>query len=287
MENELTLVDQMLVWLAEYGLRIIAALVILIVGRIVAMLARKLSRSVLARSKVDETIVSFVSNVVYFGVLAFVVIAILAKLGFQTASMVAVIGAAGLAIGLAMQGSLANFAAGVLIILFKPFKVGDFIEGGGATGIIEDISIFTTEMRSPDNKLIIVPNAGMTSNNIVNYSAKPTRRVDMVFGVGYGEKLPKVKAIIEEILAADERILADPAPVVAVLSLGDSSVDFAVRPWVKTADYWDVYFDLNMKIKMRFDQEGIAIPFPQRDVHLFTQADSGQTNGDILEKAIS
>jgi len=173
-----------------------------------------------------------------------------------------------LAIGLALQGSLANFAAGVLMIIFKPFRVGDYIEGGGVAGAVEEIGIFTTELKSPDNRKIIVPNAKMTSDNIVNYTAKEIRRVDIVAGVSYGDDLDQVRKVLESLLAKDERILKDPAPTIGVLELADSSVNIAVRPWVKTSDYWDVFFATQESIKKQFDAAGISIPFPQRDVHL-------------------
>jgi small conductance mechanosensitive channel len=201
--------------------------------------------------------------------MAFVIIAAVGKLGVQTASFVAVIGAAGLAVGLALQGSLANFAAGVLMVIFKPFKVGDFIEAGGSTGVVEEIGIFTTELKSPDNKKIIVPNAKVTGDNIINYTAKDKRRVDIVAGVSYSSDLDKVRKVLEEILSGDDRILQEPAPTISVLELANSSVNFAVRPWVKPADYWDVFFAIQEKIKKSFDAEGIAIPFPQHDVHIY------------------
>jgi small conductance mechanosensitive channel len=191
------------------------------------------------------------------------------KLGIPTASFVAVVGAAGLAVGFALQGSLANFAAGVLLVLFKPIRVGDYVEAGGVSGTVEEIQIFATKLKSPDNKAIIVPNGKVMGDNIINYTMKETRRVDLVAGVSYSDDLNKTQKVIEEILAADSRVLKDPAPTVAVLELADSSVNFAVRPWVKTAEYWDLYFDLQKAIKERFDAEGISIPFPQRDVHLY------------------
>jgi small conductance mechanosensitive channel len=255
-------------WIALYGLKVIAAIIILFIGWLAAKGTRSLLRRILQRGHVDETLVSFVASLCYIGIIAFVIIAALGKLGVQTASFVAVIGAAGLAVGLALQGSLANFAAGVLMIIFKPFKVNDYIEGAGVGGVVEQIGIFTTELNSPDNKKIIVPNAKMTSDNIVNYTAKDIRRVDIVAGVSYGDDLDKVKSVLEEILAKDDRILKDPAPTIGVLELADSSVNFAVRPWVKTADYWDVFFAIQEGLKKRFDAEGISIPFPQQDVHL-------------------
>lgn len=255
-------------WIAQYGLKVVAAIAILIIGWIAAKSIRAILRRMLTKVHVDVALVSFVSSLTYVGLMAFVIIAALGQLGVQTTSFIAVIGAAGLAVGLALQGSLANFAAGVLMIIFKPFKVGDFIEGAGVAGVIEEIGIFTMEMKSPDNKKIIVPNAKMLGDNIVNYTAKEIRRVDIVAGVSYRDDLDKVKKVLADILAKDERILKDPAPTIGVLELADSSVNFAVRPWVKTADYWDVFFATQESIKKRFDSEGICIPFPQQDVHL-------------------
>jgi len=252
-----------------YGLNIVAAVFIIIVGRLFAQGIRKLAKNTMLKAKVDETLVSFTTNVGYVALMAFVIIAALSKLGIQTTSFIAILGAAGLAIGLALQGSLANFAAGVLMIIFKPFKVGDIIEGGGVSGVVEEITIFTTELRSFDNKKIIVPNAKITGDNIINYTAKDCRRVDIVAGVGYGDDLDKVRSVLEDILSGDDRILKDPAPTIGVLELGDSSVNFAVRPWVKTENYWDVFFAMQESIKKRFDAEGISIPFPQQDVHLY------------------
>lgn len=257
--------------LTEVGLNILFALAIFIVGRWVAKAVQRFVRAVLDRKAVDPTIGAFVEHLVYVTLLVFVILAALGRLGIETASFVVVIGAAGLAIGFALQGSLSNFAAGFMLIIFRPFKVGDYIEGGGTAGVVEKISIFTTELNSPDNKTIIVPNAKMTSDNITNYSAKDTRRVDMVFGVGYGDDIGKVKQTIQAVVDADLRILKDPPVKIAVLELADSSVNFAVRPWVKTADYWAVYFDLTEALKKRFDAEGINIPFPQRDVHMLQE----------------
>ncbi|MDD3448701.1 MAG: mechanosensitive ion channel [Gammaproteobacteria bacterium] len=254
--------------LALYGLKVLGALVVLILGRWVARLLANLLRRGLARAKVDETLSSFIVNVAYVALLVFVVISALGQLGMQTTSFIAVIGAAGLAIGLAFQGSLANFAAGALMIMFRPFRVGDFIEAGGVAGVVEEIQIVTTKLRTGDNKTVYVPNNKIMGDSITNYSAKETRRIDLVFGVGYEDDLQQVKTILQEILAADERVLKDPAPTIGVLALADSSVNFAVRPWVATADYWSVYFDLNETVKRRFDAAGISIPYPQRDVHI-------------------
>jgi small conductance mechanosensitive channel len=257
---------------AIYGVKAIVAIIIFIVGRWIAKAVRKLIRRVMTKREMEPTITNFVCNLVYIALLAFVIIASINQLGIQTTSFIAVIGAAGLAIGLALQGSLANFAAGFLLILFRPFKVGDFIEGAGTSGIVESIQVFVTTLRTPDNKAVIIPNGSLTSGNIINYSAKDTRRVDFVFGVSYDDDLQKVKQVLEEILSQEDRILTDPAPTIGLLEMADSSINFAVRPWVKTADYWDVYFGVMETVKQRFDQEGISIPFPQRDVHMFQQA---------------
>jgi small conductance mechanosensitive channel len=252
-----------------YGLNIVGAIVILIVGRWVSRILSNVMRRVLTARNVDEILVGFAASLTYAALLTFVIIAALSNLGIQTTSFIAVLGAAGLAVGFALQGSLANFAAGVLLIAFRPFKVGDVIEAAGVLGVLEDLQIFNTQLHTPDNKTIIVPNGKIAGDTLVNYSTKETRRVDLVFGVGYSDDLRRVKEVIWEILNADERVLKDPAPTVAVAELGDNSVNLVVRSWVKSADSWDVHFDLTEKMKLRFDDEGINIPFPQRDVHLF------------------
>ncbi len=268
MENIIPKIQE---WLTLYGLRAIAAIIIFVVGRWVAMALRNVIRRVMTKKEIEPTIASFVCNLVYITLLVFVVIAAINQVGVQTTSFIAVIGAAGLAIGLALQGSLANFAAGFLLIIFRPFKVGDYIEGAGTAGVVENVQVFVTQLRTPDNKTVIIPNSKLTGDNIVNYSAKENRRVDMVFGVSYRDDLQKVRDVLHDVVSKDVRILQDPAPAIAVLELADSSVNFAVRPWVKTGDYWDVYFALTEKVKMRFDEEGISIPFPQRDVHMFSE----------------
>jgi small conductance mechanosensitive channel len=252
-----------------YGLQILAALAIFIIGRWIAKGLRSVFRRLLQRAEVEPTISSFISNFAYYALLVFVILAALSRLGIQTASIIAVIGAAGLAVGLALQGSLANFAAGLLIILFRPFQVGHYVEAAGVSGTVEEINIFTTHLKTPDNKAVIVPNSKITSENIVNYSAKETRRVDLVFGVGYGDDVAKVREILQQVVEADDRIFKDPEPFIVVNELGASSVDFAVKVWTKTDDYWSVYFDLKEKVKLAFDDNGITIPFPQRDVHVY------------------
>jgi small conductance mechanosensitive channel len=264
-------VSTMVDWVSQFGLKLIAAIVVFFVGKWLARKISNLLKRGLERADTDPTLVGFVGNISYFGLLTMVVIAAVGQLGVQTTSFIAVLGAAGLAIGLALQGSLANFAAGVLMIIFRPFKAGDYIEAAGTAGSVEEVQLFTTTLKTPDNKTVIIPNAQVTAGTITNYSARDTRRLDLVFGVGYGDDLDKVKRVIQEVLAEEERLLEDPAPLVGVLNLGESSVDFAVRPWVNSSDYWPVFFDLQEKMKKRFDQEGISIPFPQRDVHLFQQ----------------
>ncbi|MDH4156375.1 MAG: mechanosensitive ion channel [candidate division Zixibacteria bacterium] len=269
MEN---LTERIMEWGALYGARILGALAIIIIGRLVVGILTKVIRKLLQKGHAEETLTRFLVNLTRIGLLTFVIIAALGSLGVQTASFIAVIGAAGLAVGFALQGSLANFASGVLLVVFRPFKVGDYVEAGGTNGSVEEVRIFNTVLKTPDNKMVIVPNSKITGDNIVNYSAKEMRRIDLVFGIGYGDDLLKAKKVLQETLAADQRILRDPAPVVAVLELGDSSVNLAARPWVKTEDYWNVYFDLTERVKLKFDEMDISIPFPQRDVHLYQSA---------------
>ena len=215
----------------------------------------------------DEILVNFVASIIKTILLLFVVIAALDQLGVDTTSLIALLGAAGLAIGLALQGSLQNFAAGVMLIIFRPFKSGDFVEVAGTAGVVETISIFSSTLRTGDNREVIIPNGSIYGGTITNYSARATRRVDMVFGIGYDDDIKKAKQLMEQVVTADERVLAEPAPVIAVSELADSSVNFVVRPWVNTPDYWAVLWDLTEEIKLKFDAEGISIPYPQMDVH--------------------
>ncbi|MDO6568344.1 mechanosensitive ion channel [Alteromonas sp. 1_MG-2023] len=251
-----------------WGINIAMAIVIYVIGRIVVGFILSIFRRLMAKSKYDAMLVDFLEAIISAILMLFVIVASLNQLGVDTTSLVAILGAAGLAIGLSLQDSLKNFAAGVMLLVFKPFKSGDFVEAGGTAGTINKIGIFTTTMTTPDNKEIIVPNGGIYSNNITNYSAKETRRVDMVVGIGYDADLRKAKEILNEMVRADERILSEPAPTVAVSELADSSVNFVVRPWCKASDFWGVKFDFTEQVKLRFDQEGISIPFPQMDVHL-------------------
>ncbi|RAW07737.1 mechanosensitive ion channel protein [Halomonas elongata] len=253
----------------SFAINLVAAIAIFVIGRWVAKLLHRLVTKAMKRAKTDPLIVTFAGNIFYVLLMFAVVLAAIGQLGIQTTSLIAVLGAAGLAIGLALQGSLANFAAGVMVVLFRPYRVGDYIEGGGVSGTVEEVQIFTTELSTPDNRKIIVPNGQMLSDAITNYSAHATRRVDLVVGVGYDDDIDTVRRVLEGVVADDARVLADPAPNIRIGSLGDSSVNWIVRPWVKAADYWDVYWEMTEEIKRRFDREGINIPFPQRDVHVY------------------
>ena len=249
--------------------RVIAAALIFLVGRWLAKIANALLVRALSKARFDETLAIFLGRVTHAFLMLVVCLQAVAKLGVDTTSFAAMVAAAGLAVGLALQGSLSNFAAGVMIVLFRPFKVGDFVEAGGKSGIVEEINIFHTMMRTGDNIQLIIPNGAITGGNIANYSAKGTRRIDLVVGCGYGDSLPAVKQFLTEVVSNDSRVLAEPEPVVAVAELGDNSVNFVVRPWVATADYWAVRWDLTEAIKNGFDERGFQIPFPQRDLHIF------------------
>ncbi len=255
-------------YIIPWGINIVMAIAIYIIGKFIVSILVNVFGKVLARSKYDEMLIDFIKAIVNSILMLFVIIASLDKLGVNTSSMVAIFGAAGLAIGLSLQGSLQNFAAGVMLLVFRPFKSGDFIDAGGEMGTVMSISIFTTIMTTPDNKQIIVPNGKVYGGNITNFSANATRRVDMVVGISYDSDLRKAKEILNEMVAADERILKDPAPTIAVSELAESSVNFVVRPWVKSGDFWAVKFDFTEAVKLRFDSEGIGIPFPQIDVHV-------------------
>ncbi len=253
------------------GLRILYALIIFWVGKwVVKRLVSTVKRG-LGKTKMDVTLIGFLGNILTGIGFVFVIIAALSQLGVNTTSFAAAIAAAGLAIGLALQGSLSNFAAGFLIILFGFFKKGDYVEAGGTAGTVEDISIFTTTLKTPDNRSVIIPNGNITTDVIINYTANATRRIDLVIGVSYNADLPKAQKLLMKILNDQTGVLNDPAPVVEVMELGASSVDFVVRPWVKTDEFWPIRWELTKKIKMELDKAGIGIPFPQRDVHLFIE----------------
>jgi small conductance mechanosensitive channel len=256
-----------------FGIDLALALAIFFVGKImVGFIVRGIGKT-MQKNGVEKTLETFVCNLVSMALLIVVVIAAIGQVGIQTTSFIAIFGAAGLAVGLALQGSLSNFASGVLIVLFRPYKVGDFIEAAGIAGAVEQVQILTTILKTGDNKQVIVPNSQIMDSIITNYSANDTRRVDMVVGVSYEDDLDKVRKTLEEIIAADDRVLADPAPKIAVSELADSSVNFIVRPWCASADYWGVMWDMTETIKKRFDKEGISFPFPQQDVHLYKASD--------------
>jgi small conductance mechanosensitive channel len=260
---------------STWGLRVVGALAVLIIGWIVAKTIRGSVRKALRRSRLDETLVPFISSLVYYLVLTFVVLAVLRLFGLETTSLIAVLGAAGLAVGLALQGTLSNFAAGVMLLIFRPFKVGDFVEAGGTSGSVQEISIFSTTLHSPDNVRIVVPNSAIYGAVVKNYTANDTRRNDLLIGIDYSDDIGKAIDTIRRILDADERVLKDPAPVVAVSELGDSSVNLVVRPWCAKEDYWALRFDLTRTIKEQLEAAGCSIPFPQTDVHLHQVAGSG------------
>jgi small conductance mechanosensitive channel len=253
----------------QYGLRIIVALLIFFFGRIIAKALANGIRKVLIRAKVDETLATFLKNITYYALIAAVVIAALGQAGINVTSFLAVLGAAGLAVGLALKDSLSNFAAGVMLILLKFFKTGDYVTAGGQSGTVTAINIFNTVLTTPDNKVITVPNSSVLSGTITNVTANDTRRVDMTFGIGYDDDLLKAKKTLERIVSEEPRVLPEPTPLIQVMELADSSVNFVVRPWVKTSDYWGVYYALTEKVKLVFDQEGITIPYPQQDVHIY------------------
>ena len=261
--------DQLLIFITTYGIQIIGAILILVLGRIAAGIGRKIVKRLLEKAKTEPSIVSFVGSLTYILILVFAVLATLAKFGIQTASFVAIIGAAGLAIGFALQGSLSNFAAGILILVLRPFRVDDYIIGAGVAGTVKRIQLFTTELATPDNIKVMVPNSKLFGDVIKNVTAYDTRRVDLVIGIGYSSDIQKAYDVMMDIITKDERILPEPAPQIAVSELADSSVNFVVRPWVKKEDYWPVKFDLTRNIKEAFDKNNIEIPFQQQDVHLY------------------
>ncbi len=254
--------------LIQYGVNVISAILILFIGNLVVKGVAGSVANVLKKKEMDKAVVDFIHGLVRYTLFIIVLIAALSRIGVQTASVVAVIGAAGLAVGLALQGSLSNFAAGVLIVAFRPFKSGDYVEIGGVAGSVDSIQIFQTVLKSPDNKMVVVPNSAVIGGAITNYSRHETRRVDMVIGVSYKSDLQKTKRVLREMLEKDPRILKDPDMTIGVLTLADSSINFVVRPWCKTSDYWAVYFDSMQAIKEALDANGIEIPFPQMDVHL-------------------
>lgn len=259
-------IDQIMEYISLYGLNLVAAILIFFVGKWIAKRIKNIALKAFNKTKLDITLATFLSNVIYAVLLSFIVIAVLNKVGVETTSLVAIVGAAGLAIGLAFQGSVSNIAAGIMLVVLRPFKVGDYVETAGTAGKIKSIDIMTTNLTTPDNKKIVIPNKMIFDDVIINYSAQKQRRIDLVFGIGYDDDIKKAKKILDNIISKEKRILDNPEPVIGVVELADSSVNIACRPWVKTADYWDVYFALMENVKLRFDKEGITIPYPQREI---------------------
>jgi small conductance mechanosensitive channel len=268
--------DTLMIWVTQYSVKLLAAILIFIVGRWISKRLSKLLGRLLEKNNVDVTLIRFAENLIYYALIVVVIIAAIGQLGINTTSFLTIVGAAGLAIGLALKDSLSNFAAGVMLILFRPFRVGDYVGAGGVNGTVKGITMFNTVLHTPDNQVIIVPNGMITSNVITNVTANDTRRVDLVIGISYDDEITKAKEILTGIINADKRVLPNPAPQIAVSELADSSVNLVVRPWVKSEDYWSVYFDLTEKIKTTFDKEGISIPYPQQDVHIIAETEERQ-----------
>lgn len=264
-------IEMVTYWVTTYSVKILAALLILVIGKWIARRLTNLLTKLMEKNKVDITLVRFVDSIIYYTFMVMVVIAAAGQLGINTTSFLTIVGAAGLAIGLALKDSLSNFASGVMLVMFRPYKINDYVDIGGVSGTVKNISLFTTELSTPDNQKVIVPNSGITSNVITNVTANPTRRVDLIIGIGYDDDIKKAKEVIQGVLSEEERILPTPAPLIAVSELADSSVNFVVRPWAKTGDYWAVYFALQENIKLAFDANGISIPFPQQDVHMYQE----------------
>jgi small conductance mechanosensitive channel len=267
------IIGTLTLWAANYSIKIIAAILVLVIGKWLAGKISKLIISLLEKKEIDNTLVKFFESIIFYTLMTVVVIAAAGQLGINTTSFLTIVGAAGLAVALALKDSLSNFSSGVMLILFRPFRIGDFVTVGGVTGSVLDIALFNTTLNTPDNKREIVPNSSITSNVITNVTANDTRRVDLVIGIGYDDDIKKAKEILLRIIKEEERVLESPQTNIAVSELGDSSVNLVVRPWVKTDDYWDVYFTLTEKIKLTFDEEGISIPYPQRDIHIYKSAD--------------
>lgn len=269
MENTQNYLNKAVELIMVYGPKLILAIVVLFLGLWIIKFIKKMVTKSLEKSKVELSLQKFLNSLISALLKVLLFISVASMIGIATTSFVAIIGAAGLAVGLALQGSLANFAGGVLILLFKPFKVGDVVETQGFLGKVHEVRIFNTIMKTFDNKTIIIPNGAVSGGSIVNFSTEPQRRVDMTFGIGYNDDIKKTKAILQNLVDADNRILKDPAPQIALKELGDSSVNFVVRVWCEAAEYWNIYFEMQENVKLTFDQEGISIPFPQRDVHLY------------------
>lgn len=259
--------DMAMNYASEYGFKIIAAILIFVIGKMIIKKITAISKNMMTKAKIDQTLVEFLESIVYFILLIVVILASLSTLGINTTSFLAIFGAAGLAVGLALKDSLSNIGAAVLIIIFRPFKVGDVIETTGTTGTVKDINLFSTVIEPVDKRIVIIPNSSVIGGNITNFSQRQERRVEHVFGIGYDDDLKLAKETLMQIIKDDTRVLEDPAPLVAVGELGDNSVNFTFRAWVKADDFWDVHFDMLEKVKLTFDEKGISIPYPQMDIH--------------------
>jgi small conductance mechanosensitive channel len=266
--NTEKIIETLMYWVTTYSVKIIAAVLIFVIGKWLAGKISRIMTKLFEKNGVEITLVRFLESIIYYSLMILVLIAVAGQLGINTTSFLTIVGAAGLAVGLALKDSLSNFASGVMLIVFHPFRVGDFVTAGGVMGTVADVSLFNTTLNTPDNQREIVPNASITSNVITNVTANDTRRIDLVIGIGYDDDIKKTKEVLARIIKEEERVLESPATNIAVSELADSSVNFVVRPWVKTDDYWNVYFDLMEKIKLTFDKEGISIPYPQTDVHV-------------------
>jgi len=265
------IIEAITLWTTTYSIKIVAAILIFIIGKWLSRKVTNLLTKLLEKNKIDATLVKFLDSIVYYILLIVVLIAAAGKLGINTTSFLTIVGAAGLAIGLALKDSLSNFASGFMLIMFRPYKIGNFVKVGGVSGTVKSIDIFNTTLHTPDNQKVIVPNSKITSDVITNVTANETRRVDLVIGISYDDDIATAKNILKNIIKDEKRILENPPTTIAVSELANSSVNFVVRPWVKTEEYWDVYFALMEKIKLTFDKEGIHIPYPQQDVHLFSE----------------
>ena len=277
MEQTDQLRELAVLWATTYGVQVIVALLILLVGRWISRRLANVFERVLEKRKVDPLVTRFLGSISYFALLTAVVLAAISHVGISIASFLAVLGTAALAVGLALKDNLSNFSSGVLLVLLRPFRVGDYVSVAGTAGTVREITIFNTHLITPDNQLILVPNSKIMGDVITNVTANDTRRLDLIVGISYADDTVRAKEVARKVLAAEDRLLAEPEPIIAVAELADSSVNLVVRPWVKTSEYWDVRFTLIEKIKHAFDEEGISIPFPQRDVHLFTQRETGTT----------
>jgi small conductance mechanosensitive channel len=268
MDDLLNISAKYLAMLTDFAISLVVALIVLVIGLIVIKQIVKMIRRIMTKKEYDPSLQGFLLGLISVILKIVLFIAVIQMIGVQTTSFIAILGAAGLAVGLALSGTLQNFAGGVMLLVFKPFKTGDWIDAQGYSGTVNEIQIFNTILKTPDNKTVIIPNGGLSTGPMVNYSTEPQRRVDWTFGIGYGDDADKAQKVMKDLLSADERVLKDPEPFVEVSALADSSVNFAVRAWVNAPDYWGLYFDMNKRIYQTFAKEGLNIPFPQMDVHV-------------------